>query len=288
VVDDERWCAQLNADEALPGSAPVADTHVFLQHLGPWPSSPLEALDLNYAAELDELDAAIALVRRPAPFRDARTGIPDDPYVILSTAGRVAVTQTRGLPSATTLADAIAALSRGELLAGWSYEPWLILVCTHARRDACCARLGRPLVDDLLAVTDKTRIWETTHLGGHRFAPTCLALPSQVIYGRVTSDRVAELAGAIARNETVPDLMRGRTTYAPALQAAEVVARSGLGVRDDTLELLESRVDGDRTVTSWRSGPTSIDVTIEKRLGPLRQLSCGKDTLESRPVFVEV
>jgi hypothetical protein len=288
VVDEERWCAQLNADEALPGSAPVADTHVFLEHLGPWPSSPLEALDLNYEAELEELDAAIALVRRPAPIRGARTGIPDDPYVIVSTAGRVAVTQSRGLPSATTLAAAIAALSRGELATGWSYEPWLIMVCTHARRDSCCARLGRPLVDDLLAVTDPDRIWETTHLGGHRFAPTCLALPSQVIYGRVTSDRVAELAGAIERDETVPDLMRGRTTYTPALQAAEVVARSRLGVCDDTLELLESRVDGDHTMTSWRSGPSSIGVTIETRLGPPRQLSCGKETRESRPVFVAV
>ena len=288
MADQERWCAQLNADEDLPGSAPVADTHVFLEHLGPWPSSPLEALDLNYAAELDELDASIALVRRPALFREAGTGIPDDPYVIVSTSGRVGLTRTTGLPSATTLAAAIAALKRGELPAGWSYEPWLILVCTHARRDACCARLGRPLVDDLVAVTEQDRIWETTHLGGHRFAPTCLALPSQVIYGRVVADRVAELAAAIARGEVVIDLMRGRTTYTPALQAAEVTARTRLGNIHDTLELLDSTVDGDRTTSTWRSGSTAIDVVVEKRQGPPRQLSCSKDTLESRPVFVAV
>lgn len=288
MADDERWCAQLNADEALPGSAPVAATHVFLEHLGPWPSSPLEVLDLNYVAELDELEASIALVRRPAPFRDAHTGIPDDPYVIVSTSGRVAVTRTAGLPSATTLADAIAALKAGHLPAGWSYEPWLILVCTHARRDACCARLGRPLVDDLLAVTDQDRIWETTHLGGHRFAPTCLALPSQVIYGRVSSDRVAELAAAIERGQVVPDLMRGRTTYAPELQAAEVAARTRLGITDDTLELLGATVDGDRTTATWGAGATLLVVTIEKRQGPPRRLSCGKDTLESRPIFLAV
>ena len=288
MVVDERWCAELNADEALPGSAPLANTHVFLEHLGPWPASPMEALDLNYAAELDELDASIALVRRPAPFRAARTGIPDSPYVIVSTSGRVAVTRTAGLPSATTLADAIAALTRGELPAGWSYEPWLILVCTHARRDACCARLGRPLVDDMLAVADPDRIWETTHLGGHRFAPTCLALPSQVIYGRVTSDRVAELARAIERGEVVADLMRGRTTYAPALQAAEVVARARLGIRDGSLGLVETKVEGDRTTSTWRSGDASVDVRIEKQEGRERQLSCGKDKLETRPTYVEV
>ena len=288
MVVDERWCAELNADEALPGSAPLADTHVFIEHLGPWPSSPMEALDLNYAAELDELEASIALVRRPAPFRPPATGIPDRPHVIVSTAGRVAVTRTAGLPSVPTLAGAIAALSRGELPAGWTYEPWLILVCTHARRDACCARLGRPLVDDLLAVTDQDRIWETTHLGGHRFAPTCLALPSRVVYGRVTSDRAAELAAAVAHGEVVPDLMRGRTTYSPALQAGEVVARTRLSLRDDTLVLVSSSVDGDRTSSTWRCGEATIDVTIEKRTDRERQLSCGKDKLEARPTFVEV
>jgi (2Fe-2S) ferredoxin len=288
VVDDERWCAELNTDEALAGSAPIADTHVFLEHLGPWPSSPLDELDLNYVAELDELDAAIALVRRPAPLREGRTGIPDRPYVIVSTAGRVAVTQTQGLPSPTTLADAIAALGRGECPAGWEYEPWLIMVCTHARRDACCARLGRPLVDALLAVTDPQRIWETTHLGGHRFAPTCLALPSQVIYGRVTSDRVSEFASAIERGEVVPDLMRGRTTYMPAVQVAEVAALTRLGVVDDSLELASSSTDGDRTSSTWRAGDATTEVIVEKQTGRPRQLSCSKDRLETRPAFVTV
>ena len=286
MVNDERWCAELNADEALPGSAPVASTHVFLEHEGPWPSSPLEVLDLNYAAELDELEVSIGLVRRPAPFRTSATGFPDRPRVVIATAGRVATTRTDGLPSVTTLAAAIEALGRGQLPDHWAYEPWLILVCTHARRDACCARLGRPLVDQLIAATDPDRIWETTHLGGHRFAPTCLALPSQVVYGRVTGSRVGELVTAIAEGEVVPDLMRGRTTYSPALQAAEIVARTRLGVRDRALELVTSHVEGALTSSTWRRADASTDVLIETRIGPARQLSCGKDRLEARPTYV--
>jgi hypothetical protein len=166
------------------------------------------------------------------------------------------------------------------------YAPWLIMVCTHARRDACCARLGRPLVDELLAVTDPQRIWETTHLGGHRFAPTCLALPSQVIYGRVTSDRVSELASAVQRGVVVPDLIRGRTTYMPALQVAEVTARTRLGIVDDTLELAGSSSDADRTTSTWRAGDVTTEVSVEKQTGRPRQLSCGKDRLETRPAFV--
>ena len=288
MVDDARTCAVMNADEPLPGSAPVAGTHVFLEHLGPWPASSMEALDLNYAAELDELEASIGLVRRPTPFRTAATGIPERPYVIVSTAGRVALTRAAGLPSVSTLDNAIAAISRGELPSGWAYEPWLILVCTHARRDACCARLGRPLVDDLLAVTDQDRVWETTHLGGHRFAPTCLALPSQVVYGRVTSERAPEVAAAVAHHEVVPDLMRGRTTYSAALQAAEIVALTRLGIRNETLKLVTSSTDGDLTHSTWHSATSAVDVTIEKRQGRERQLSCGKDKLEARPIYVEV
>ncbi len=288
MADDEYWCAALNADEALAGSAPVAGAHVFVEHLGPWPSSPLEALELDYVAELDLLDASVGLVRRPAPARATATGVPENPTVIVSTAGRVAVTRTGGLPSPTALAAAVASLQRGELPPGWSYEPWLLLVCTHARRDACCARLGRPLVEDLLAVADQDRLWETTHLGGHRFAPTCLALPSQVMYGRVSGDRVAELAHAVARGEVVPDLMRGRTSYSPAVQAAEVVVRTRLGVRDDALELVGSRTEGDRTTTTWRHAGTTTDVVIEARQGRERQLSCGKTTLEARPVYEAV
>jgi hypothetical protein len=86
----------------------------------------------------------------------------------------------------------------------------------------------------------------------------------------------------------VPDLMRGRTTYVPALQVAEVAARTQLGIVDDSLELLDSSVSGDRTTSTWRAGDATTEVTVEKQTGRPRQLSCGKDRLEARPAFVAV
>jgi len=83
----------------------------------------------------------------------------------------------------------------------------------------------------------------------------------------------------------VPDLMRGRTTYVPALQVAEVAARTRLGIVDDTLELASSSSDGDRTTSTWRAGDATTEVTVEKQTGRPRQLSCGKDRLETRPAF---
>lgn len=280
------WCSDLNADEPMAGTAPQATAHVFLEHLGPWPAKPLEALEASYASELSTLHAAVALARRPAPTRQGTSGLPDRPHVIVARDGLVAVTRTDGPPAVAAVAAALAALGRGEVPLGWTQAGWLVMVCTHARRDTCCARLGRPLADALLAVAPADRIWETTHLGGHRFAPTCLALPSGVVYGRVTSDRVPGLVAAIEHSEVVPDLMRGRTSYSAPLQVAEVAARDRLGVVDATLELMGSATDSDRTLSTWRADGATLDLVVDALPGPPRKLSCAKDTLESRPKFV--
>ena len=47
----------------------------------------------------------------------------------------------------------------------------IVLVCAHGRRDACCARLGPPLFDALAPHCPPDALWQSSHLGGHRFAP---------------------------------------------------------------------------------------------------------------------
>lgn len=284
MADLTQTCAALNADEPLAGSAQGAVAHVFLEHFGPWPTDPLEALDPSYATGLRTLDAAVGLVRRPAEERDASRGLPERPYVIVATNGLVAAIRTDGLPSIEELRDVLTTLARGEVPDGWTAPAWLLLVCTHVRRDACCARLGQPLVEDLAEVADPSRIWETTHLGGHRFAPTCLALPSQVAYGRVSRDRVSDLIDALAADEVLPDLMRGRTTYGPALQVAEITARQRLDVRGRLELVAHSEVDGATTAT-WLADDRTLTVTVTARPGVPRKVTCAKDTFETQPVY---
>lgn len=283
MADLDHTCAALNVDEPLAGSAQQATAHVFVEHLGPWGAGALDALDPAYAAKLSTVAAAVGLVRRPGAERDSDTGMPPRPRVIVATNGLVVTARTDGAPRVADLVEVLAALSRGEVPNGWTPEPWVVLVCTHAKRDACCARLGRPLLDALVDATAADRLWETTHLGGHRFAPTCLALPSQVAYGRVPADRVAELVAAIEVGEVVPDLMRGRTTYEPALQVAEIAARERLGVRG-VLELTSYTSLGARTTSTWR-GQGTVTVTVEERPGRPRKVSCAKDGLEAKPVY---
>jgi hypothetical protein len=63
-----------------------------------------------------------------------------------------------------------------------------ILVCTHGSHDQCCARYGNPFyfyaaanIADL--ALDNVRIWKSSHLGGHRFAPTAIDFPNGRYYG---------------------------------------------------------------------------------------------------------
>ncbi len=284
MADLTQTCSALNADEPLAGSAQGAVAHVFLEHLGAWPADPLEALDPTYAEGLRALDAAVGLVRRPAGERDPGSGVPERPYVIVATNGLVAATRTNGVPSVAELAEVLTSLTQGEVPDGWSAPAWVVLVCTHARRDACCARLGQPLLEDLAEVADPSRIWETTHLGGHRFAPTCLALPSQVAYGRVTRDRVSDLVDAFAADEVLPDLMRGRTTYGPALQVAEIAARQRLDVRGRLELVAHSEADGVTTAT-WVADDRTLTLTVTERPGVPRKVTCAKDKLETKPVY---
>jgi hypothetical protein len=159
-----------------------------IEHAGPWPAEPLEVFAPATAAALAQAVAAVAgqvfLVRRPhrGPAAARRTTTVPQRWFAVDTAGRREM-----VGSWTTeddLAAAARALSDGLDRATDPARPAL-LVCCHARRDQCCAIAGRPLAADLAASwPDDT--WECTHLGGHRFAPTFLMLPTGSATGMLT------------------------------------------------------------------------------------------------------
>ena len=66
------------------------------------------------------------------------------------------------------------------------------LVCTNGRHDPCCADHGRPVVR-ALDEAGRPEVWESTHVGGDRFAANVVSLPHGVYYGRVEPDEAAGL-----------------------------------------------------------------------------------------------
>lgn len=93
-------------------------------------------------------------------------------------------------------------------------------VCTNGQRDLCCARYGLPAYAELRTLVGG-RTWQTTHLGGHRFAPNVLALPQGAIYGRVFPEEVPRFVKTIEAGALAIPHLRGRSAYSAEAQVAE-------------------------------------------------------------------
>jgi hypothetical protein len=118
-------------------------------------------------------------------------------------------------------------------------------VCTHGTKDMCCATLGRPVAKEL-AEAAPGRVWETTHVGGDRFASNVLVLPAGFLYGHVTARTAATLAAASDGGRVLPELLRGRTSVGMRAQVAEIAVRrvTGLHGYDDVEPIGEDEEAG--------------------------------------------
>ncbi len=74
-----------------------------------------------------------------------------------------------------------------------------VLVCTHGRRDVCCGGRGMELLGTLAGAPTfgqpGVRLWRTSHTGGHRFAPTAIALPSATLWAWSDAALLSQVVG---------------------------------------------------------------------------------------------
>jgi hypothetical protein len=148
-------------------------------------------------------------------------------------------------------------------------------VCAHGRHDACCALRGRPIAQALQQIRPG-RAWETTHLGGDRFAANVLVLPTGELYGRMIATNVPELVERSEAGEVLPSLLRGRIGIAPIVQAAIVYAHQQLGIaaRDALVATSVTRIDADGALVALATPRGTFDVTVLSEAGPAVQLTC--------------
>jgi len=147
-------------------------------------------------------------------------------------------------------------LGDGALLAERRAEEPLILICTNARRDRCCGRLGAPVCRELSG-PESTFVWQTVHVGGHRFAANMVCLPHGVYYGRVEPARARSVVEDFQEGRLALDRFRGRSCYPPVAQAAEGFLRQRSGER----ALDAYRLAG---VTEQSSGFVTIEFRAQK------------------------
>ena len=156
--------------------------------------------------------------------------------------------------------------------AGEPIERPLFLVCTHGKHDPCCARRGRPLFEALAEQVEEEAVWQTTHIGGDRFAGNLLCLSRGVYYGRVEREDAGRVLDAPLDGTIELEHYRGRSCHSFAAQAAErdIRERTGL-LRLDDLRLVSEQ--GSRIAFADREGRMhEREVSLE--LGPKDYLTC--------------
>jgi Sucrase/ferredoxin-like len=170
----------------------------------------------------------------------------------------------------------------GQPLPGAPLTEPLLLVCTHGRRDRCCALEGRALAAALTAASEP-RVWECSHLGGHRFAPTALVLPTGYLYGNLDLASAIAARKAAGAGEVETERCRGRCTWSPAGQVAELTVRAATGIRDaDALRVQPDA--GDTVLVTARTGRRWLVEVERVELGGYRPTSCGAGPAPIVPV----
>jgi hypothetical protein len=263
-------CSALSRAAGIPlaGTATRAERWLLLEHRAPWGRDAIEGSDLPHAVvdHLAAFEGRVLLVRRPGRPRRA-------PVVFHGV-----TTEEGGTLRRSELEHPEDVLDVDPEADGTVVDDPLVLVCTHARRDACCGTHGVRAYNALVGHVADGRLWRSSHQGGHRFAANVLALPAGIQLGRVDPEAAAEVVASLEDGRIPLGFYRGRSLHARAVQAADAAVRRELGADRLTDVRLVSH-DGDLVRLDTPAG--MVEVSVEERIGPSLPASCGGDPEET-------
>lgn len=287
-------CSQTSREreELMTATASRVERWLLVEHRGAWgpesvPSGRMsQALSRALARQAHTSLARLLLVRRPSgtPSGDGRWV-----FAVDSRPGSERVL-ARHVTDDSELVGLVPPYGVDQA-PGWTvHEGPLYLVCTHGRHDRCCALRGRP-VAKVLARAHPDRVWESSHVGGDRFAANLVVLPEGLYVGRVEVDEVVEVVQALTAGTLPAGHVRGRSSLPLPTQAAQQFARDATGrwaVTD-----LAPAVQEPAGPDTWRivlSGPGGGDVDVVVRYdrqgdGGRHLLSCDADEAKVPPLF---
>jgi hypothetical protein len=237
--------------EPLAATASRVDHWILVEYGGAWARDPLagselaDAVKQHLRAQLASLrNARLLFVKQPVRGESAGTRV----LLAASRTERLLALELDEPEDLAGLDLAGAVAGETELPGAEALDGVLFAVCTHGKRDRCCALHGRPLYDALREEADGARVWQSTHVGGDRFAGNVVVLPYGLYYGRVLPADVPRLVEATAGRRIELGRYRGRSTWSFPVQAAERALREATGlVGIDDLALAGASRTGDGT-----------------------------------------
>jgi hypothetical protein len=275
-------CAERSqgAGEALGATASRADHWLLVEYRGPWAKDLLEGSLLS--AELKEhlraTQRALPNTRLLFVRRTERRVHPRYHVVLGTTSERARRFHELEVSGHGELLD----IDLAGALAGRTEPPGrpldrpLYVVCTHGKRDRCCAKLGRPLFDELCRQVGPESAWQSTHVGGDRFAGNLVAFPHGLFFGHVSPENVQPILERLREGAIDLPHYRGRCCYPFAVQAAERAVREETGLLAiDALSFVRMR----------QLGPDEWQVRLAGPEGELYEVEVVTE-LEEEPVYL--
>lgn len=218
--------------DQMVGTAPEARRWLLVEQDAHWGRTTWEGLEVEAALavemqeHLESVNGRLQLIRRP--------GARPDRTLATRRWCLVDVDWERPVLWGTATTDA-ELLEAARLLGGpcppeavRPGSPGIVLVCTHGRKDVCCAIHGRPVASSLAALWPE-ETWETTHTGGDRFAANVILLPDGAVYGGTDPGTAVADLSAHTDGRVDPTRLRGRCGEPQHVQVAQAVALQELG-----------------------------------------------------------
>lgn len=259
------FCSELSrgAGEGAQGTASAGDVWLLVEYASVWHPKALEQSVLAPAVKSHLQRLLRAVPRSRLLFIKQGRRCADHLTVFVVHSRETAPTAARfHLSSYDELLDFDAErLASAETAPGAEAvsEP-VFLVCTHGRRDKCCAKFGWPLYKALSGGPGGDAVWQSSHVGGDRFAANLVCFPHGVFYARVDEESGRRMMAEYREGRLVTEGYRGRACYGHGVQAAEFYVRREAGLLGlEELRLLDvSRVGAEAQRVRFASGGGAV------------------------------
>ena len=222
------------AEENAFGTASIGDAWLLLEYSQPWGTKAFSESVLPKVVKVhlgrllkESPRSRLLFIKQPRKTKGALTL-----FVVQSRESAASILKYEFFKYEQLLdLDLASALAGGSLAGAMSWEGPLFLVCTHGKRDKCCAKFGIPIYKTVRTLAGESAVWQCSHVGGDRFAANLICFPDGLFYGHVTEETAPLIVREYYERRIVLTNFRGRSCYSFPVQAAEFFARRETGLR---------------------------------------------------------